>query len=107
MACGTRMMPTIIPDITSPQMCSRSLYLGSQRTTGKNPVRVDRTLDAEQDTPRFILDFRAETADGRCRSCRSRRGGKAGVVLKTLQDSSMVSGRRARAELLLLERTAR
>lgn len=95
MACGTRMMPTIIPDITSPQMYSRSLYLGSQRTTGKKPVRVDWTLEAEQDAPRFILDFRAESADGRCRTCRSRRGGKAGVLSKTLRDSSMAEeGRR-------------
>lgn len=100
MACGTRMMPTIIPDITSPQMYSRSLYLGSQRTTGKKPVRVDWSLDAEQDVLRFTFDFRAETADGRCRTCRSRRGGKPGVVSKTLQDSSMVSGRQTRAVLL-------
>lgn len=84
------MMPTIIPDITSPQMYSRSLYRGSQRTTGKKPVRVDWTLEVEQDALRFSLDFRAETADGRGRTCRSRKGGKAGVVSEALQDSSMV-----------------
>lgn len=88
MACGTKMIPTITPDIRSPQTYSRSLYLGSQRTTGKNPVRVDRTLGPEQVTPCFSLDLRTDTVGCRCRARRSRRGGV------TLVTSSMVPGRK-------------
>lgn len=98
MACGTKMIPMINPDITSPQTYSRSLYLGSQRTTGKNPVRVDRTLGTEQVVLCFSLDLRTETAGCRWRTRRSRRGGGAGVVSVTLVTSSMVSGRTRRQE---------
>ena len=93
------MIPTIKPDIKSPQMYSLSLYFGSQRTTGKKPVRVDRTLGAEQTTPCFSLDLRAETVGCRWRIRRSRRSGGgtgAGVVSVSLVVSSMVLGRKRR-----------
>ncbi|TNN86310.1 hypothetical protein EYF80_003395 [Liparis tanakae] len=97
MACGTKMMPMITPDMASPQTYSRSLYLGSQRTTGKNPVKVDRTLGTEQLTPCFSLDLRTETVVCRWRARRSRTGGV------TLVTSCMVVGRLRRQQVKLEE----
>lgn len=96
MACGTKMIPTIIPDITSPQTYSLMLYLGNQRITGKNPDRVDRILGTEQVTACFSFDLRTDTAGFRWRTCRSKRMGMAGGVSAVLAASSMVSERKKR-----------
>lgn len=98
MACGTKMIPTIIPDIKSPQMYSLSLYFGSQRTTGKNPVRVDRTFGPEQVKPFFSFDLITETAGCGWRTRRSKRSGWASGVSVSGETSSMVLTKRRRRQ---------
>ncbi|MEQ2234991.1 hypothetical protein ILYODFUR_037093, partial [Ilyodon furcidens] len=98
MACGTKMIPTINPDITSPQMYSFSLYFGSQCTTGKNPLRVDRTFGPEQVKPFFSFDLRTETFGFRWRTRRSRRDGPTNGVSVSGETSSMVLLKKKRRE---------
>lgn len=68
-------MPTIMPDIRSPHTYSLSLYFGSQRTTGKNPVSVDRILGAVQLTPFFNLDLSIDAVGCRWWTRLSKSGG--------------------------------
>lgn len=96
MACGTKMIPTISPDITSPQIYSWILYFGNQPSTGKNPVTVVRALGTEQVALFFNLDFRTETLDCCWRTRRSSRGCGAVDVSATLVTFSMVLGRTRR-----------
>lgn len=97
-ACGIRMIPIMTPDITSPQMYSLSLYFGSQRTTGKNPIRVDRTFGPEQVKPFFSFDLRTATAGccWRTRRSRSRGGWGANGVSVSGETSSMFSLKKRR-----------
>lgn len=91
------MMPTIMPDITSPHTYSLSLYFGSQRTTGKNPVSVDRTLGAVQVTPRFSLDLSAEAVGCRWWTRLSKSdGGRAGELSESLATWSIALRRKER-----------
>lgn len=86
-----------MPDITSPHTYSLSLYFGSQRTTGKNPVSVDRTLGAVQVTPCFNLVLTMEDVGCRWWTRLSKSGGgRAGMVSESLATPSITLWRKER-----------